>query len=207
MTYYTIKGLVKGSLPVLFLTCFMAIIVGLLLRYQENVLIEYPTLLILMPVLLKIGGDTGSMLGSRLSSAFHLGLSSSIRNNPVVKNSVIAAIIVAVISSLFISVAVFIFNLILGYGTSFQLIFGISFVVVLLGYGTSFQLIFGISFVVVLLDIFVVYTVAVILSFLSHSRGLDPDDIVIPIVASLGDIVGVVGIMISIIIFGVAVIF
>jgi Permease, similar to cation transporters len=188
MTYYTIKGLVKGSLPVLFLTCFMAIIVGLLLRYQENVLIEYPTLLILMPVLLKIGGDTGSMLGSRLSSAFHLGLSSSIRNNPVVKNSVIAAIIVAVISSLFISVAVFIFNLILGYGTSFQLIFGI-------------------SFVVVLLDIFVVYTVAVILSFLSHSRGLDPDDIVIPIVASLGDIVGVVGIMISIIIFGVAVVF
>jgi len=115
-------------------------------------------------------------------------LSSSIRNNPVVKNSVIAAIIVAVISSLFISVAVFIFNLILGYGTSFQLIFGI-------------------SFVVVLLDIFVVYTVAVILSFLSHSRGLDPDDIVIPIVASLGDIVGVVGIMISIIIFGVAVVF
>jgi len=72
MTYYTIKGLVKGSLPVLFLTCFMAIIVGLLLRYQENVLIEYPTLLILMPVLLKIGGDTGSMLGSRLSSRFTL---------------------------------------------------------------------------------------------------------------------------------------
>jgi len=187
MSYYTVKGLVKGSLPVLFLTCFMAIIVGLLLRYQEDILIEYPTLLILMPVLLKIGGDTGSMLGSRLSSAFHLGLSRSIRNNPVVRNSVIAAIIVAVISSIFISLSVYAFNY-------------------LLGYGTSFLLIFGISLIVVLLDIFIVYATAVALSFLSHQRGIDPDDIVIPIVASLGDIVGVVGIMISIVIFGLAVI-
>ena len=164
----------------------MAIAVGLLLGYQEDILIEYPTLLILVPVLLKIGGDTGSMLSARLSSAFHLGLSRGIRNNPVVKNSVIAAIIVAVISSTFVSVLVYVFNIILGYGTSFQLIFCV-------------------SFIVVFLDIVFVYSLAVGLSFLSHKIGMDPDDTVIPIVASSGDLVGVIGIMVSIILFGLVV--
>ena len=187
MTYYTVKGLVKGSLPILFVTCFMAIAVGLLLGYQEDILIEYPTLLILMPVLLKIGGDTGSMLGSRLASAFHLGLSRGIRNNPVVRNSVIAAIVVAVISSIFVSITVYGFN-------------------VFLGYGTSIQLIFSVSFIVVLLDIILVYSAAVGLSFLSHRTGMDPDDTIIPIVASLGDLVGVIGIMIAVIVFGLIII-
>jgi Permease, similar to cation transporters len=187
VTYYTVKGLVKGSLPILFVTCFMAIAVGLLLGYQEDILIEYPTLLILMPVLLKIGGDTGSMLGSRLASAFHLGLSRGIRNNPVVRNSVIAAIVVAVISSIFVSITVYGFN-------------------VFLGYGTSIQLIFSVSFIVVLLDIILVYSAAVGLSFLSHRTGMDPDDTIIPIVASLGDLVGVIGIMIAVIVFGLIII-
>lgn len=186
MSYYTVKGLVKGGLPILIVTCFMAIVVGLLLSYQEDILIEYPTLLILMPVLLKIGGDTGSMLGSRLSSAFHLGLSRKILNNPVVKNSVIAAVIVAVVSSLFVSTVVYFLNL-------------------FLGYGTSVQLIFGVSLIVVLLDIVIVYAVAVIFSALSHKLGLDPDDVVIPVVASTGDLVGVVGIMIAIVVFGLTV--
>jgi len=186
MSYYTIKGLIKGGLPILILTCFMAIIVGLLLGYQEDILIEYPTLLILMPVLLKIGGDTGSMLSARLSSAFHLGLSSGIRNNPVVRNSVIAAVIISVVSSTFVSVIVFGINL-------------------FLGYGTSIEVIFGISFIVVVLDILVVYTAAIGLSLLSHRVGLDPDDIVIPVVASTGDVVGVIGIMIAITVFGLAV--
>ncbi|WNY22982.1 hypothetical protein MmiHf6_02760 [Methanimicrococcus hongohii] len=187
MSYYTVKGLVKGGLPILVVTCFMAIIVGLLLGYQEDILIEYPTLLILMPVLLKIGGDTGSMLGSRLTSAFHLGLSQRVLNNPVVKNSVIAAIIVALISSVFVSVVVYFIDL-------------------ALGYGTSTALIFGVSFIVLILDILIVYTTAVGFSALSHKIGLDPDDVVIPIVASMGDLVGVIGIMIAIIVFGIAVI-
>ncbi|MDV0447221.1 hypothetical protein MsAg5_11000 [Methanosarcinaceae archaeon Ag5] len=183
MTYYTIRGLVRNGLPILFVTCFMAIFVGLLLGYQEDILIEYPTLLILMPVLLKIGGDTGSMMASRLSSAFHLGLSSRIRKNPVVKNSVIAAIIVAVVSATFVSFVVYVIN-------------------IFLGYGTSLFLILSVSGIVVFFDIVIVYTTTVGLSFLSHKVGMDPDDTVIPVVASLGDLVGVIGMMVFIIIFG-----
>ncbi|MBW6496489.1 MAG: class II fructose-bisphosphate aldolase, partial [Burkholderiaceae bacterium] len=41
-------------------------------------LISMPVLLIMIPALIKIGGDTGSMLGARLSSAFHMGLGSHI---------------------------------------------------------------------------------------------------------------------------------
>ena len=47
-------------------------------------------------------------------------------------------------------------------------------------------------------DIIFVYIITIILSLFCHKYGLDPDDIVIPLVSSFGDLAGVVGIMVSI---------
>lgn len=92
--YYTVTGIIQRGLPVLLITCVMGIIVGQILNSREKSLISMPAILILIPSLIKIGGDTGSMLGARLSSAFHMGLGDNLRSNPVVRNSVIAASIV-----------------------------------------------------------------------------------------------------------------
>ncbi len=173
--YYTVRGITQRGLPVLSITCVMGIIVGQILNSRESSIISMPAILILIPSLIKIGGDTGSMLGARLSSAFHMGLGGTIRHNPVVRNSVIAASIVGLVSSISVSILVFLASH-------------------LMGFGMPFFTLFEVSVIAVVIQLFVVYSATIAIAFASHRFGIDPDDTVIPIIASLGDMVGVVGI-------------
>jgi mgtE-like transporter len=156
----------------------MGIIVGQILNTRENSLLSMPAILILIPSLIKIGGDTGSMLGARLSSAFHMGLGDRIYRNPVVHNSVIAAAIVGFVSSISVSVLVF-------FASKFM------------GFGMPFLTLLEISLIAVVIELTVVYSATIAIAFASHRFGIDPDDTVIPIIASLGDLVGVMGIFIA----------
>jgi mgtE-like transporter len=174
-SYYTVNGIIQRGLPVLTVTCVMGIIVGQILNTRENSLLSMPAILILIPSLVKIGGDTGSMLGARLSSAFHMGLGDRIYRNPVVHNSVIAASIVGLVSSVSVSVLVFIASR-------------------LMGFGMPFITLLEISVIAVVIELSVVYSATVGIAFVSHRFGMDPDDTVIPLIASLGDLVGVMGI-------------
>lgn len=177
-SYYTVNGIVQRGLPVLSITCVMGIIVGQILNSRENSLISMPAILILIPSLIKIGGDTGSMLGARLSSAFHMGLVNNFRRNPVVYNSVIAASIVGFVSSISVSILVFLASKIMGFGMPFLTLLEI-------------------SLIAVIIELSVVYSATVAIAFASHRFGIDPDDTVIPFIASLGDMVGVTGILIA----------
>ncbi len=177
-SYYTVNGIVQRGFPVLVVTCVMGIIVGQILNTRENSLISMPAILILIPSLIKIGGDTGSMLGARLSSAFHMGLVDNFRRNPVVHNSVIAASIVGFASSISVSILVFLASSIMGFGMPFITLLEI-------------------SLIAVTIELLVVYSATVAIAFASHRFGIDPDDTVIPFIASLGDMVGVTGIFMA----------
>lgn len=177
-SYYTVEGIVQRGLPVLLITCVMGIFVGQILNTREKSLISMPAILILIPSLIKIGGDTGSMLGARLSSAFHMGLGDNLKSNPVVKNSVIAASIVGLLSSVSVSILVFL-------ASSFM------------GFAMPFLTLLKISFIAVIIELLAVYSATVAISIASHRFGIDPDDVVIPFIASLGDLVGVTGILIA----------
>ncbi|AYK16448.1 MAG: magnesium transporter [Methanosarcina flavescens] len=154
----------------------MSILVGQILNSREEHLISMPAILILIPSLIKIGGDTGSMLGARLSSALHMGLGDNLRSNPVVRNSVIAASIVGFISSISVSILVFLASN-------------------LFGFGMPLLTLLQISLIAVAIELTVVYSATVAIAFASHRFGIDPDDTVIPFIASLGDLVGVAGIL------------
>jgi mgtE-like transporter len=163
---------------VLSISCVMGIIVGQILNSREDSLISMPAILILIPSLIKIGGDTGSMLGARLSSAFHMGLGDNLRRNPVVHNSVIAASIVGFVSSISVSILVFLASR-------------------FMGFGMPFLTLLEISLIAVFIELSVVYSATVAIAFASHRFGIDPDDTVIPFIASLGDLVGVSGIFVA----------
>ncbi len=186
MTYYKTKKLILRALPILIFTCFLSVLSGQILGLEEDILKKWPLFLILIPSLLKIGGDTGCMMGARLSSALHFGISKKIKNNPVVINNFIATLIIGFVSFLFVSIIVWIFCL---FFNSKNIV--------------PFKYILFCSSCVYILDIILVYITTIILSFLCHKYGYDPDDIVIPLTASLGDIAGVLGILISIVFIGV----
>lgn len=183
-SYYTVEGIVRRGLPVLSLTCVIGIIVGQILNSRESSLISMPALLVLIPALIKIGGDTGSMLGARLSSAFHMGLGTHIRRNPVVHNSLIAVAIVGLVSSVSVSVLVWLASN-------------------LMGFGTPFLTLLEISLIAVSIELVVVYSATIGIAFASHRFGIDPDDTVIPLIATLGDLVGVIGIFVALYLLGI----
>ncbi|WP_210409245.1 magnesium transporter [Methanococcoides sp. NM1] len=179
MSYYTIRSIINRGLPILFLTSLLGLTAGQMLNSQLDNLIAIPTVLLLIPALIKIGGDTGSMLGARLASAFHMGIGTThIQKNPVVKNSVIAAFIVGMSASVVLSIIAWIIG---------------SFV----GNGFGFFTLFKICTISSMFELLAVFSATIAIAFASHRFGIDPDDTVIPIIATLGDLVGITAIFVT----------
>ncbi|WP_406661363.1 magnesium transporter [Methanolobus sp. ZRKC3] len=184
MTYYTIKGIIGRGFPILAVTSIIGIIAGQVLNVQLENLVSMPIILILIPALIKVGGDTGSMLGARLSSSFHMGLGSQLHRNPVVRNSVLAGLIVGLTACTFLSIVVWITGIALGIGMPFSKLLPLCLI------SGTFELI-------------VVFTATIAIAFASHRFGIDPDDTVIPLIATLGDLIGVCGIFVTMYLLGI----
>ena len=178
MAYYTVTGIVKRGIPVLFVAAIIGTMAGQTLQARQELLINFSVLLILIPPLIKIGGDTGSILGARLSTALRLGLVDSI-GSVVVRNSVLACLLIGFAACLMLSVVVWVaataLNIDVAYGTLLKL-----------------------TLVAGSIDIAVVFALTICIAFLAHRYGLDPDDVVIPITTSIGDIVGIVSVFVAI---------
>lgn len=178
MTYYTVRGIVARGFPILVTTSLIGLITGQILNYRLDQLVSMPIILLLIPSLIKIGGDTGSMLGARISSALHMGFGGHITKDPVVRNSVLAALIVGLSASAVLSIFIWI----TGH---------------LLGIGIGFFILLQICIMAGIIELLAVFSTTVFISLISHRFGLDPDDTVIPIIATLGDLVGVAGIFVT----------
>jgi mgtE-like transporter len=170
-----VGAIVRGQAGVLLVTAVVTLVTGLVLRFEEASLFARPWVLALVPVINALGGNLGAVLGSRLTSGLHLGMvEPSLERGPLTDNvSVIATASVIV------------------YGT-------LALVIALTGPWLGFlpAIAFGDALAVVL-GSGVLLTVGVIglsvgSAFLAYRRGLDPDDIVIPVVTSLTDLLGVI---------------
>jgi Permease, similar to cation transporters len=178
MSYYTVRGIVGRGFPILLVTSIIGIFAGQILNFEIDKLVSMPIILVLIPSLIKIGGDTGSMLGARLSSSFHMGLGSHLHRNPVVRNSVLAALIVGLCACIFVGIMVWITGEALGIGMPFVTLMALCLI------AGSFELL-------------AVFSATITIAFASHRFGVDPDDTVIPLIATLGDLIGVSGIFIT----------
>ncbi len=177
MSYYTVSGIISRGLPILLFTSLIGLVSGQMLNARLDSLVALPTILLLIPALIKIGGDTGSMLGARLSSAFHMGLGTKhLYRNPVVRNSVLAALIVGFSASLFLSLVVWA-------------------VCWLVRKPLEYMVLFKICTISGFIELIVVFSATVIIASTSHRFGIDPDDTVIPIIATIGDLVGIMAIL------------
>ena len=177
MAYYTVTGIVKRGLPILLVAAIISITSGQLLHAGQDLLLAFPALLILIPPLIKVGGDTGSILGARLSSAFHLGLVEPV-GGVVVRNNILACLIIGCVSCVVLSVAVWVAAL-------------------LLGIPVMYGILLKITLIAGFIEMFVVFAATIGIAFVSHRYGLDPDDVVIPLITAIGDLVGIVAVFVA----------
>jgi len=173
-TDWTVRAITRAMLPVLLVLTLVEIGSGLVLESFAGELYRSPSLLVLVPVTIGTAGNLGSVLAARLSTSFHLGrLSFSPTDDRLAGN---AAATVALALSVF------------------PLVGGGAWLLADLTAGARLPL-EVVVFVAVasgaVLSVLAVI-VTVVATYGAYRFELDPDDVVIPVVTNVCDVLGVV---------------
>jgi mgtE-like transporter len=67
----------------------------------------------------------------------------------------------------------------------------------LLGIYVVYFLLLKITLIAGCIEMIVVFAATICIAFVSHMHGLDPDDVVIPLITAIGDIVGIVAVFVA----------
>ncbi len=170
---YNWKEIFRESAPLLALMGFIGVAGGFFLEGIEDELLEFTVLLFLIPIINDVGGNLGAVLGARLCSALHTGkIPSDFKDKEFQEN-------VWVMMGLGLFVF-FIFGLGMGI-VSFLPFIELTFTQI-------FTIVIGAGFITT----FLISLITALVSLWSFKKGLDPDNIVIPVETTLCDFIGVV---------------
>ena len=167
------RTIVATMFPLLVVLSVLEMGSGYVLESLEATYLDNPTLLVLVPVMIGMGGNLGAIFSARLSTRLHLGtLSFAPRDEALWAN---VAAIMALATTVFAALAVAAWVV----GRTIASPMGFADLVV-------------ISLVSGLLLAALAICISVAATYLSYRRGLDPDDTTIPVVTNVCDILGVV---------------
>lgn len=165
-----IKKILKQSTPILFICSILGISAGGFLNSSISTLLKNPSLLTLIPLFSGESGNLVSILGARLSSALHSGLI-----QPVFKPEKITLKNFLIIVTLAIAIYPII-GFLAELSSVISASVGLGFINVVLISTISGMILIGVMILIVFY-----------ISSISYKKGLDPDNIVIPISTSTTD--------------------
>ncbi|RLI91037.1 MAG: divalent cation transporter [Candidatus Altiarchaeales archaeon] len=181
-----VKRILKESIPILILCAIGGIVAGIMLQGMERELLKIPGLLILLPAILGMRGNISGALGSRLASALHLGLiDPELKWNKHLSNNVLATMLLNVLMSFLlglISYAAYELTNFKNHANVLEL--------------TAIAVIAGV------LAGLILTALSVLLAILTYARGLDPDNILMPSLSTVGDIITVICLLFAVRIVG-----
>lgn len=173
MEEWTVRRIVRSMLPVLTVLTLVELGSGLVLDTFEETLLQYPTLLVLVPVTIGMAGNLGSILASRLSTAVHLGLLSFHPTDDTLGGNALATVGLAFTLFPIVGAGAWLLQAILA-GARLPLA---TVVFVSLASG-------------VILSVLAV-VVTLVATYAAYLLGSDPDDVVLPVVTNTCDVLGV----------------
>lgn len=178
--YASISSIVREALPFELIATVGGVVAGIIFSGMTNELEMIPGLMVIYPGVLGLRGNISSTLGSRLGSAIHMGLITGFdRDNPELTNNISGSLLLGLISAIFLGF--------LGH-----------FVTLALGFESA-----G-AFKLILICVISALTSGVILSFVAvllaigmFRYGFDPDNVVTPSIATIGDIISMLMLFLS----------
>ena len=184
------KEMVKQSLPLIVFCGLGAIVAGSTLNLmnssnsEANLFVQIPGLIVVIPAIIAMRGNISTALGSRLGSAYHLGVidKDNIWNNDL-KQNVIGSFTLSFVMSFLIGILAYISS-------------------ILMGENPNALLLILIVLVAGLLSAFILTLMTIIIIFFVFKRGWDPDNITGPALATFGDIITMICIFGSAILIG-----
>jgi mgtE-like transporter len=171
-TEWTVRAITRSTLPVLLALTLVELGSGLVLGSFRTTLLQYPALLILVPVIIGTAGNLGSVLAARLSTALHLGTLSFGVDDTLLGNA-LATVALAFTVFPAIGVGAWVLSVLTAESR-------LPFETVVLVAVVSGAVLAVLTVVVTLVTTYAAYRLR-----------LDPDDVVIPIVTNICDVLGV----------------
>jgi mgtE-like transporter len=165
------KEMLKQSLPLLIVCGLGGILAGNTFGAMSRILQDIPGLIVVVPAVIAMRGNISTALGSRLGSAYHLGIIDAENLfNIELKQNIIGSLILSFIMSVTIGFLAYSTSLILNvYPNPFQLIS----IVVLAGFISGL----------------ILTSLSIIIIYFVFKRGYDPDNITGPALATFGDVI------------------
>lgn len=181
------RRIFRESLPVLALAGLIDLLAGTILEHRLQSFISFPALLVILPSFLEAVGALGSILAARLASKLHLGIISP-QNFPGLLAIMDFTMILLFAGSLFsiLGVSVHLVGSMVGLDSP--------------GIGHLLLISLLAGYLSTIIALFVAYYAAIA----TFRYGLDPDNHGIPIVTSTMDFLGVLSLILTIILLGVA---
>ena len=183
---YSWKTIVKNGLPLLMIAVIAEIFAGQILQRNEELLATLSIFLISIPVINSVGGNIGSVLGARLASGLHVGYIARSFKDKEMHDNVLISLLIGFIAYFVLGIIIY---LVASLGNNVSDIDLIEFVTIIVLTGV--------------LLVFVIAIVSVFTAFVSFKHGLDPDDMVAPIVTTFGDVLGIGFLFLVIGVFGI----
>ena len=171
-TEWTVRAITRATLPILLALTLVAVGSGLVLGGFEATLLEFPSLLVLVPVTIGSAGNLGSVLASRLSTAFHLGTLTFGADDTLLGNAV---------ATVALSLTVF---PVIGVGAWLL-------TAVVSGSKLALTTVLVVAVVSGAILAVLAVLVTVTTAYAAYQVRLDPDDVVIPVVTNTCDVLGV----------------
>ncbi|MFX1491577.1 MAG: magnesium transporter [Promethearchaeota archaeon] len=168
----------REAMPVLLFTVLAELFAGTLLLSLDVAYASLIGIFILIPGLMQLRGNISTSLAQRLGSGTHLGTISWEQGlNKPLRANIKAAFYLVIIMSSCLAVGTWLISVIIQILTPQS------------GYLLNLYHFLIIALVTALLASIVQVTITVTVALIAHARGLDPDNITIPIVAAIGDII------------------
>lgn len=163
--FYSMKKILKESIPILSLLMIIQIFGGQILNSHLEKFLMLPILLMFIPMVNGVCGNIGSILGARVSSGLHVGYITPDFRGKELRENVIGVLLLSFLTFVFLGCLVYVIS------SSFKL------VVIMIGAG--------------MLVTFGVICLCIPTAIISFRKGIDPDNVVIPILTTGADVLGI----------------
>ncbi|OYR58433.1 magnesium transporter [Halorubrum halodurans] len=181
------RDVYRQALPVVLVSLVAGLFAGTILGSEtmRSGIESVPGILLLLPAFLATRGGVYGSLGARLSTGLHQGvIEPTFALDRRLTNAIVASFINGMTISVFIAVITYLTLFLLG------------------GRGSLFALV-GIMIVAGFLSAVLMLSVLITVIFVGYRRGLNPDNVIGPVVTTLGDVFGVFFLLVGIYVVGV----
>jgi mgtE-like transporter len=180
MATYTVKRIVLESYFVLLIAAVFSLLAGFLLQENLERILRLTMLVALVPPINDMGGNIGCIVGARLATALHLGTIGPGRGRKHLRRNIWGSMISGVLS------------------------FGVTAAVLVLFKPLGFPgWVAPVFFLAGIFQTAIAVFVSVWLAFIAFREGLDPDNVVAPIITSVCDVGGVAALLLAVKLVGV----